>query len=96
MAQLTQSSVSTTQEKPVNSIGILNAILLELFQSVDTDATGSITLAEAEGLLLRLNSRLGRKYGDEDAKKFFKSLDMNGDGIIDFEEFKNALLKTMY
>ena len=96
LAKLTQSSVSTTQEKPVNSIGILNAILLELFQSVDTDATGSITLAEAEGLLLRLNSRLGRKYGDEDAKKFFKSLDMNGDGIIDFEEFKNALLKTMY
>jgi hypothetical protein len=71
------------------------ALLSSLFSSVDLDASGKVSRGEAEKLLLRLNSSLGRSYGEEDVSAFFKAIDANGDGVIEFEEFKNALLKFL-
>jgi hypothetical protein len=95
LARFGQSSLSTSSSSSVQfSVqSALNAILLELFQSVDKNASGRISRSEAETLLLRLNSRLGRSYGEEEANIFFRALDANGDGLIDFEEFRSALLK---
>jgi hypothetical protein len=39
-----------------------------------------------------LNSRLGRKYGEDDVNAFFQALDDNHDNTIDLEEFKKAFL----
>ena len=71
----------------------LNAIIDEIFRSVDTNNSGSIAIAEAERLLLRLNSRLGRSYGEDDVKKFFSTLDVNGDGTLSLVEFRQAFLR---
>jgi Ca2+-binding EF-hand superfamily protein len=67
---------------------------MELFQSVDTNLSGQISRGEAESLLLRLNIRLGRSYTQADATAFVQVLDVNGDGVISFEEFRSALLKN--
>jgi hypothetical protein len=64
-----------------------------IFNQVDRDSNGKISVEEAEKLLLRLNSRLGRNYGENDVRAFFQVLDINQDGLIDFQEFKKAFIK---
>jgi hypothetical protein len=88
LARLNQTTVLN---KNVSSS--LNKILLEIFQSVDQNASGQISRNEAEALLLKLNIRLGRNYTQADASEFVRVLDINGDGVISFEEFRNAILK---
>jgi Ca2+-binding EF-hand superfamily protein len=57
---------------------------------LDRDSNGKISVEKAEKVLLRLNSRLGRDYGEDEVKAFFIALDRNGDGFIDIEEFRVA------
>jgi hypothetical protein len=98
--QISSSNVviSSASGASVNSAvsvqAMLNAIIMELFQSVDTNKSGQISRGEAESLLLRLNIRLGRNYTQTDASAFVRVLDVNGDGVISFEEFRSALLKS--
>jgi hypothetical protein len=70
-------------------------IISELFSNLDRDMNGRISIDEAEKLLLKLNSRLGRRYGEDDVKRFFISLDTNRDGTIDLQEFKAAFERVM-
>jgi hypothetical protein len=72
----------------------LNLVIAELFASVDRNGDGSLSLSEAESLLLKLNSRLGRQYGEDQARAFFKALDSNNDGSISFEEFRRAIIRS--
>jgi hypothetical protein len=72
---------------------VLNNYLAELFATVDRNGDGNLSLAEAESLMLRLNSRLGRNYGEDQANAFFRALDLNNDGVISFDEFKSAVLR---
>ncbi len=51
-----------------------------------------ISREDAERVLLWLNSRLGRAYGEDDVSDFFAQLDINQDGFIDLDEFKRILL----
>ena len=53
---------------------------------------GRITIEDAERTLLRLNSRLGRNYGENDVRAFFDALDANHDETLDLNEFKRAFL----
>ena len=71
---------------------IVSALLGELFSSVDQNADSKISVNEAESVVLKLNSRLGRQFSKEDAQAFFNALDSNKDGSVDFNEFKSALL----
>jgi hypothetical protein len=65
--------------------------LIELiFRSIDRQNTGRISVGDAEKILLRLNSRLGRRYGEDDVVALFDSLDENHDQTIDLEEFRKA------
>jgi hypothetical protein len=51
-----------------------------------------VSREDADRVLLMLNSRLGRAYGEEEANDFFAQLDINQDGYIDLDEFKRILL----
>lgn len=70
----------------------LNDLIGQIFQAIDTDNTGTISVAEAEKTLLRLNTRLSKNYGESDIKSFFEFLDVNQTGMLTFEEFKRAFL----
>ena len=72
-----------------------SALINEIFASVDRDGSGVISLQEAESLLLRLNSRLGRNYGENEAREFFRRLDRNGDGQISLQEFRSAFERLL-
>jgi hypothetical protein len=77
------------------SIGaMLEAVLSELFSSVDTSGDARIAVNEAQSVLLKLNQRLGRSYSNDDAVSFMRTLDKNGDGFVDFREFKSGLLAS--
>jgi hypothetical protein len=69
-----------------------NSLIEILFNQIDKNGTGSISIEDAETLVLRLNSRLGRCYGEDDVKEFFSVLDKNKDGLLNLEEFKQAFI----
>ena len=61
-----------------------------LFTKVDLDTNGLLCSCEADKILAKLNSVFGRNYDDKVRKEFIAKLDKNGDGNLDFEEFKYA------
>ena len=72
----------------------LDAVVTQIFHTMDRSQTGRIDVEDAEKTLLRLNSRLGRRYGEDDVRAFFGALDVNSDGSLDLDEFKRAFLNV--
>lgn len=64
----------------------------EIFNYIDQCQAGAITVEDAEKILLRINSRLGRRYGEDDVRAFFMALDSDSDGLLDLNDFKRAFL----
>ncbi|KAJ3091891.1 hypothetical protein HK102_012813 [Quaeritorhiza haematococci] len=62
--------------------------LYELFTSVDTSGDGHINPAE----LVESLKRVGVRLSGEDLKKFYRAVDRDNSGSIDFEEFRNFCL----
>jgi hypothetical protein len=83
---LTTVTSTTTPSSNNNNRTIIELI----FRSIDRLNLGRISVEDAEKILLRLNSRLGRRYGEDDVSALFDSLDENHDNTISFEEFKKA------
>lgn len=67
----------------------------QIFSTIDIDSNGNISVEEAEKILLRLNSRLNRNYGENEVSHFFHSLDSNRDGNINLNEFKAAFQRLL-
>jgi Ca2+-binding EF-hand superfamily protein len=88
------STTSSSTNRVSAGKSIVNSILQELFESIDTDSSGKISRSEAESLLLRLYSRLGKNYCQSEAVEFVRLFDINFDGMISFEEFKNGLIRN--
>lgn len=65
--------------------------LSDLFSLIDLNS--SISLDEAENLLLGLYTRLGMRYGKSEANHFFSQIDFNSNGTIDLARFRNVLEK---
>jgi hypothetical protein len=70
----------------------LGELIAQIFQTIDRNQNGRINVEDAEKTLLRLNSRLGRRYGEDDVRAFFSVLDVNNDGSLDLDEFKRAFM----
>ncbi|CAF0834278.1 unnamed protein product [Brachionus calyciflorus] len=70
----------------------IETLIEYIFRSIDRNNNGRINVEDAEKILLRLNSRLDRKYGEDDVRAFFNALDINNDGTLDLREFKRAFL----
>lgn len=86
----TTTTSTTLQAAGVPPQPVTGAQINEIFASVERDHTGSITVEEAEKLLLRLNSRLSRRCGEDETKRFIDSLDHNKDGHVDLLDFRRA------
>ena len=65
----------------------------QILSTVELDLNDNISVKDAEKLLLRLNSKLGKKYGVQEANEFFNKITILSKGKINFEEFKNLFLK---
>ncbi|KAJ8646574.1 hypothetical protein MRB53_008322 [Persea americana] len=63
--------------------------LREAFAVFDQDGDGFISVIELQEVMCRLELAEGMKL--EDCKKMIKSVDRNGDGKVDFYEFKDML-----
>ena len=85
---------SSTMSQATYSTKITD-LISEMFSLVDRDNNGKLSIEEAEKILLRLNSRLGRRYGEEDVKNFFLKLDTNRDNYISMDEFRMAFQSTL-
>lgn len=85
-------SITMSAEEESVDDEALHELITQIFQTIDTKNRGRITVEDAEKTLLRLNSRLGRNYGENDVRAFFGALDCNNDGTLELEEFKRAFL----
>jgi hypothetical protein len=61
------STQTLTTRSQVSLVGNPNAeaIIEDIFRQVDLDHNNRLSVEEAEKVLLRLNSRLGRRYGED-------------------------------
>ncbi|KAJ0039031.1 hypothetical protein Pint_23377 [Pistacia integerrima] len=64
--------------------------LLELFRSFDRDGNGYITAAELAGSM----SKMGHPLTYRELSDMMKEADINGDGVISFNEFASVLAKS--
>lgn len=55
---------------------------------------GNIDIEDADKILFKLNSRLGRNYTEDDLQTFYDALDITDASQITLDEFKNALLSV--
>jgi len=70
--------------------GVHSNSLTEVFQSIDKDGSGTLDRSEIEELMQHKNMDgilEGRTAGD-----LIREMDTNGDGVVDFDEFKRAML----
>jgi hypothetical protein len=56
------------------SASAVSAAAAQIFAMIDKDNSGSITVEEAETIVLRLNSQLKRSYGENEVKAFFSAV----------------------
>ena len=90
------STVSSASGSFSTSGSVSSSVIIEeVFKSIDLNSNGKIGFDEAEKILLKLNSRLGRSYGENEVRIFFRTLDTNNDGSIDLEEFKKAFINSI-
>jgi hypothetical protein len=67
-----QSATSSTTYFGSNLASQYSSMINEIFDTIDRDRNGFVSVAEAQSLLLRLNSRLGRSYGENEARDLFR------------------------
>ncbi|XP_076958044.1 putative calcium-binding protein CML23 [Bidens hawaiensis] len=67
----------------------VNKELREAFDMYDQDKNGKISANELHSVL----KSLGEKCSLKDCKKMIKSVDVDGDGCVNFEEFKKMMSK---
>ena len=72
-----------------------SSVISQIFSEFDL-GNGKISLDEAEKVLIRVNSRLDRGYGDDEVKAFLSSLAISDDGLVDLNEFKQAFEKILH
>ena len=63
----------------------------QMFDSLDQDGSGEITVAEAENLLLRINKRLNKSYSVDNMRIIFDKVGASRDGKLTFSEFQTAV-----
>ena len=78
------------------SISSMSMLIDEIFKQINSDGNARISTIEAEKILLKLNSRFGRFYGEHEVKGLFNALDSDQDGFLSLEEFKLAFANLRF
>ena len=90
MSSMSSSSSSQDSVVSTKSVGDL---IEKIFKTIDVNNDGIINMKSVNKILLRLNTRMGKNYGEDDCKEFLATLDPSGDGTFDLPKFKSAFYK---
>lgn len=66
-----------------------NALFANLFHEADTDGSGYLEMVNIETLMKR--PAVARVLGNRSAEDVMRQLDLNGDGVVSFDEFKKCM-----
>lgn len=89
---LAQTKIIIEEEEPCNLPGSINrAELRELFNVFDADGGGEIDRAE----MMQLFRTLGVKKPEAEINKMIDDIDLDGNGVIDFNEFCSVMSKAV-
>lgn len=66
--------------------------LRQIFKSFDLNSSGNITIEELAAMLAKLGIQIDRKY----INGTLRAMDLNGNGVIEFEEFANLIIFDPY
>merc|ERR1712129_253971 len=75
-----------------SSSSSVSAAAAQIFEMIDRDNSGEISVEEAETIVLRLNSQLKRSYGEFEVKAFFSAIS-GGSSQITKSQFLSAFEK---
>lgn len=67
----------------------ISAAASQIFSMIDKDNSGEVSLDEAESIVLKLNSRLKRAYGETEVREFFSAVS-GGSNNISRAQFLSA------
>ena len=76
--------VALTKERLRALGGLTDRELREVFVKFDTDRSGELDAAE---LKVALKVVLGADLGLDDCERLVRAVDVNGNGLIDYDEF---------
>lgn len=71
-----------------------NSAINDLFKSLNLDLNETVSLTEAEKIMSRLYTRMGRRFGDEEIKSFFRQVDIDYAGRIRVNDIKTSIEKV--
>jgi hypothetical protein len=75
-----------------SSSSSLSQAASQVFDLIDKDRSGAVTLDEAESIVLKLNSQLNRSYGEAEVRAFFSAVSTDGANVTK-TQFLNAFLR---
>lgn len=75
-----------------SSSSSVSAAAAQVFDLIDKDHNGTVTLEEAESIVLKLNSQLKRSYGETEVRSFFSAVSTDG-ATVTKNQFLSAFLK---
>ena len=75
-----------------SSSSSLSQAASQVFDMIDKDHSGAVTLDEAESIVLKPNSQLNRSYGEAEVRAFFSAVSTDGANVTK-NEFLNAFVK---
>lgn len=84
--QTTATSSASLDNSGISSSS--NELINELFKTLNLDANNTISVNDAELLLKRLNTRLGKRFEEEESRQFFDTVEINQNGRIDVNYFR--------
>ncbi|RNA19890.1 hypothetical protein BpHYR1_024240 [Brachionus plicatilis] len=75
---------------------LVDEIAFNLFESLDKLKTGLVKVEDAHQVLFGLNKCFGKKFSENELKKYLKSLDQDFDDKLNFNQFSSAYFQCVF